>query len=361
MATIIVSIIVIAMIVVGAMTLSQGVMTSADTAARSVQELSVREGDIARTGLARDSAVLPAPDTLQLTLENSGQTRLASFDKWDFIVQYYDSSDIFYVKWLPYSSGVLGNNEWQQTGIYLNGQPEAFEPNILNPQEELAMQAQLQPPAGYRAISATVVTPNGIAPVVVCGPPALTGHTETVTLSGDDYYMLKGWTAADGAAVTETTDAISGGQTGRWLLHDSSVPTRLAKHVYPLSNVNEIDTATWTVAYRGRADGWADSSYTNAFLSIDVMIKRADGTVREVIATDAARAVFTAADQWLDVSAGYNFPGYKVMDETDYLEIDFYGNSEGSGPNGMSYISLRVDDGTLPAASQTRIEGISWS
>src|SRR3990172_8614535 len=152
MATIVVSIIVIAMVILGAMTLSQGLLTSADTAALSVQELSVREGEMSRTRLTNDSTVLPSHDTLQVTLDNSGQTRLASYDKWDFIVQYYDYDDNYYVKWLPYNGGVPGNNEWQETGLYLNGQPEAFEPGILNPQEEVTLEARLDPPAGYRAI-----------------------------------------------------------------------------------------------------------------------------------------------------------------------------------------------------------------
>jgi hypothetical protein len=50
-----------------------------------------------------------------------------------------------------------------------------------------------------------------------------------------------------------------------------------------------------------------------------------------------------------------------VVNDTDYLEIDFYGNSANGGPIGTSYLSLMIDDGSLPETSQTRIEGLGWS
>lgn len=361
MTTAVVCIICIAMIVVGCMTISQGILTSADTAALSAQQLSVRQGDVMRTRLTGVSASLPAASVLQAVIENSGQTKLASFDKWDCIVQYYDSSDNYYVKWLPYQAGALSDNQWQKTGIFFNGLPEVYEPGILNPQERLAIEALINPSAGYRAIDMTIATPNGIAPTLVCGPPVLTAHTETVSPGGSNYYMLKGWSPADGAAVTETTDRISGNITGRWLLHNSADASVFATHLFPLSGVNQITACNWTVDYRGRADGWTAGSLVNAFLSIDIVIRQADGSVRTVVASDVARAGFTSSDNWTDISAVYGFPGYTVVNDTDYLEIDYYGNSEDEGPEGVSYLKLIVDDRSLPESSQTRIQGISWS
>lgn len=361
MTTAVVCIICIALIVVGCMTISQGILTSADTAAMSAQQLSVRQGDLMRTRLTGVSATLSSSSTLQAVIENSGQTRLASFDKWDCIVQYYDGGDNYYVKWLPYQTGALDSNQWQTTGISFNGHPEAFEPGILNPQEQLGITAILSPAAGYRAIDITLATPNGVTPTLVCGPPVLTAHTETVSPGGSNYYMLKGWSPADGAAVTETTDRISGNATGRWLLHNSADASVSATHLFPLSGVNQITAANWTVSYRGRADGWASGSLANAFLSIDIIVRQADGSVRAAVATDVAQAGFTSSDNWTDISAAYSFPGYAVVDQTDYLEIDYYGNSESEGPDGASYLRLMVDDGSLPVSSQTRIQGITWS
>jgi hypothetical protein len=343
------------------MTLSQGILTSADAAALSAQQLSVREGEIMRTELTGVSATLPAADTLQTVIENSGQTKLAMFDKWDCIVQYYDAEDNYYVNWLPYNAGTPGDNEWQKTGLYFNGQPEVFEPGILNPQEQLGLEAILDPAAGYRAIDLTMVTPNGIAPTLVCGPPVLTAHTESVSPGGTDFYMLKGWTPADGAAVTATTATIYSHQTGRWLMYNSTNPSRNATHLFPLSGINEISAATWTIRYRARADGWGDRTLGNARLSIDVIIRQADGSLRDIVATNVARASFWDNNRWTDISASYSFPGYTVVSDSDYLEIDFYGNSVNHGPDGTSYLRLRLDDGSLPESSQTRIEGLDWS
>ena len=163
MATAVVSIICIALIVLGGMTMSQGILSSADTTALSVEEISTREGEIMRTELTGVSASLPAANTLEVILENSGQTKLASFSKWDFIVHYQDGDGTNYTKWLPYADGASGDNEWQKAGIFLNGQPELFEPEIVNPEEELVILAKLNPLPGDGTIGDIIIsTPNGI-------------------------------------------------------------------------------------------------------------------------------------------------------------------------------------------------------
>ena len=64
MSAAIVTVICIALIVVGGMTLSHGILTSTDSTASSVQEMSVREGDMERTHIevtrAAELACTPA-------------------------------------------------------------------------------------------------------------------------------------------------------------------------------------------------------------------------------------------------------------------------------------------------------------
>ena len=113
METAVVSLICIALIVFGGMTMSQGFLSSADAAGSSMEEISVRDGEIMRTGLAAVIAERVSwADLLRVRLENSGQTKLASFSKWDFITEYYDGSSTYNVRWLPYTSLPLDNNEW---------------------------------------------------------------------------------------------------------------------------------------------------------------------------------------------------------------------------------------------------------
>ena len=171
METAIVSLICIALIVFGGMTMSQGFLSSVDSTTAGLEEISNRGEEIMRTELSTVNATLQSSSLLEVRLQNDGQTKLASFSKWDVIVQYYDSGGSYYVKWLPYTEGTLGDNEWQKTGIYLDGQAETFEPGILNPGEEVRIKAKLNPSVGSGTTNLVVVsTPNGI-PASIAFPP----------------------------------------------------------------------------------------------------------------------------------------------------------------------------------------------
>jgi len=164
--TAIVSITLIALIIVGGMTMSQGFLTSVDSTMVGVEELSVREGEIMRTEITTINATQPASSSFDLFLRNSGQVKLSSFNKWDVIVKYYKSGS-YYVTWLPYVGGSPGNNQWTVPGIYLcseNLTAEVFEPGILNPGEEMIIQAKLSPGIEKGTTCDVVVsTPNGVS------------------------------------------------------------------------------------------------------------------------------------------------------------------------------------------------------
>ena len=163
METAVFSILCIALIVFGGMTMSQGFLTSVDASTTGLEEVGQRDESIMRTELSAISTSLPSADTLEVTLENSGQIKLADFDKWDVIVQYYDGTGTYHITWLPYTEGTLGDNEWELVWIRLNGAAEIFEPNVLNPGEQIRIRAQLNPSVGAATTNMVVVTtPNGI-------------------------------------------------------------------------------------------------------------------------------------------------------------------------------------------------------
>jgi len=171
METAIVSLICIALVVFGGMTMSQGFLSSVDASTVGLEEISQRNEEIMRTELTTVTASQPAADTLEVTLENSGQTKLADFDKWDVIVHYYDDGGSYYVKWLPYTDGTLGDNEWKVQWVHLEGDPEVFEPDVLNPGEEIKIKAQFNPPVGADTTNLVVVsTPNGIPASISFSP-----------------------------------------------------------------------------------------------------------------------------------------------------------------------------------------------
>jgi hypothetical protein len=165
METVVVVIICIVLVVFGGVVMSQGFMSSVDSAALSVEEITAARGEVMRTGISLLSAGRSGSN-IEVTLSNSGQMKLASFSKWDVIAQYYSSGGTYYTKWLPYTEGILGDNEWQKTGIYLDAgaaTPEAFEPNILNPGEEMKIEAQLNPtPQSGTSVEVIISTPNGV-------------------------------------------------------------------------------------------------------------------------------------------------------------------------------------------------------
>ncbi len=166
METVIVVLVCIALVVFGAMTMSQGFMSSVDSATLSIEDITLTKGEAMRTEISLLSAGRLGSGNIGVTLSNSGQMKLAIFSKWDIIFQYYDDSDTYYIEWLPFTEEILGNNEWQKTGIYLDAgdeTPEAFEPGILNPGEEMKIEAKLNPlPQEGTTVDVIISTPNGV-------------------------------------------------------------------------------------------------------------------------------------------------------------------------------------------------------
>ncbi|MFC1982292.1 hypothetical protein ACFLV5_00650 [Chloroflexota bacterium] len=345
------------------MTMSQGFLSSADSSALSVQEINATEGEIKRTALTMVSAAnLSWADLLRVRLENSGQTKLASFSKWDVIVEYHDESGTYYTKWLPYVEGTLGDNQWQKKVIYLNGSPEVFEPAILNHGEEMVILAKLSPlPGTGTAGNAIISSPNGIrdsSSFSSLGYTLLVPHSENTTIARTAYYHLREGAFADGSAMTETTDLFDTDEADRKMMYDETQPSRPARHVFSLLGISEIPASTWTVYYRCRT--WEINQIQDGDVNfdIDILIRKLDGTVRATIATGVADAYLASGEEetWLTKSGTYDFPGYTVVDESDYLEIVYYGETDASGPQeDPGYMQIRIDDDTLPEADQTRI------
>jgi hypothetical protein len=165
----------------------------------------------------------------------------------------------------------------------------------------------------------------------------LYAHQETTSIAGTNYYLLK----TQSSDATGTTLSASVAKTGRYLL---------GKFVFPLTDVISIPPATWTVYYRAYTGGGT------VYGDVDILIRKSDGTIRTTIATNVANSA-NWGTSWATYSGTYSFPGYTVVDQTDYLEIDFYVEVTTKKAGQSAY--LRIDDNTLALANQTRIEGIS--
>ena len=168
----IISIICIALLLFGGMTMSQGFLSSVDSNNAAWAEMGERDEEIMRTEVSQLAQIGPGSgsgglETVEVSLTNSGQTKLYDFSKWDVIVQYYDTDANYHIKWLPYTQGTPVSNEWTVEGIYLDVDDriaEVFEPNILNAGEKMVIQAKLNPPVGEDTTNQiTVSVPNGVS------------------------------------------------------------------------------------------------------------------------------------------------------------------------------------------------------
>lgn len=163
METAIVSIICIALIAFGGMTMSRGFLTSVDSSTAGLDAAGQRNESIMRTEIIPLDANMTSNNVLEITVENSGQTKLSDYDKWDVIVQYYDGDGEYHITWLPFTEGTPGDNEWEIAWIRINGEAEVFEPGVLNPGEQMLIKAQLNPAAGAGTTNmAVIATPSGI-------------------------------------------------------------------------------------------------------------------------------------------------------------------------------------------------------
>ncbi len=361
MAAIIVTIICLVMTVVGGMTLSQGILTSADSTVINVDKISVREGEMTRTDLDI-LRVTPLTwtksreDYLRVTVKNSGQVKLASFDKWDVIMNYTDSGGTLHSTWLPYSDVAPADNEWQKARLGLEGPIEFFEPGILNPGEEMVALIHLNPLAGNTASGdVSLATPNGVYDSMSFSDPGylrLTAQSENITIANTKYYELVEAATADGPAMNVRAD-FGGGEVARKLLYNG---TRPSQFIYPLIGITSIPAAQWRVYYRVRVESGFLSGIERVYFNTDIKIISSNGTVKWIDTRCAEVSISrTQQGSWRTLNATYNFANYNVVDQNDYLEIDFYAETKIQDDVDGGYVQLRIDDGSLALANQTRI------
>jgi hypothetical protein len=218
-----------------------------------------------------------------------------------------------------------------------------------------------KPGIGTNAV-VSITTPNGVENSLAFTNPGLarfTPQSEGITINSTRYYELVEAAPADGATTTFNTQ-FAQGETGRKILNNIDQPARPAKYIYPLIGINQIPAARWTSYYRCyvSGDGGFPVSDNDTRFNMDILVRKADGSLRATIATGVAPVWITPGTEgvWLTLSGTYDFPGYTVADWNDYLEIDYYGQTD-SGPGGAAaYMQLSIDNDSLALAEQTRIE-----
>jgi len=160
METAITVVIIVGILLVGMLGLLQNAMSMQSSVSQSTVEMQSRLEERTRTNiLPVTTAVDPVLGTwVDVTIRNTGTTKLADYAKWDVILQYTDVLGTARTVWVPYTTG-WGKQIYQVAP----GVPEVFDPGIFNSGEEMTIRVNVAVAIQSGSTNlATIATPNGI-------------------------------------------------------------------------------------------------------------------------------------------------------------------------------------------------------
>ena len=161
-------------------------------AARSALEARIDARSRTRLSVL-DTQILNDGTLIAGTLRNDGQTTISDYAHWDAIVEYTDSAEIagYHVDWVPHGSLPPVIGQWAVAGLYVDteqGIAEAFDPAILNPDEEIVVHTLLASPVAFNTTArVTLATDGGVTVTALARrnlPPTLTTNTGAVVVAG---------------------------------------------------------------------------------------------------------------------------------------------------------------------------------
>ena len=107
------------------------------------------------------SVVTPGGTDVAVQVDNSGSQSVVRFGELDVILEYTDTDSNAALRYLPYTSGAPGNNQWTiaTTGV----QPDSFNPGMWDPGETLPIDLRVSPAIKSGTAAEVVVgTPWGV-------------------------------------------------------------------------------------------------------------------------------------------------------------------------------------------------------
>ncbi len=93
--------------------------------------------------------------------------------------------------------------------------------------------------------------------------------------------------------------------------------------------------------------------------NIDVIVHKADDTIRTTLLTNVVDTAQITGSSWQTSTITFAFPGYTVVDATDYLEIDLYAEATSNNSGEAVSVDFRIDDPALPVADQMRLAEVA--
>ena len=161
METVILSLVSTALIIITSVTMIMSFFSSSNAMADSWKQMEQQASGIRRTEIAAIASENYTGGLINLTIRNDGQADIADFSRWDIIAQYQDGRGNYIV----YTDNLTPvSNQWAVESIVLSdNSSEIFDPDILNPGEQLNVLINLDPQliAG-ETTRITAATPNGV-------------------------------------------------------------------------------------------------------------------------------------------------------------------------------------------------------
>ena len=152
MAHVITAVFAVALIIIGAVTLTNASLSSAGNISLSFPKMVDRGGEKARTELTLITADTSSTSAnIDISVRNTGQAALAEFPRWELLIQYYESSSNVELKVLRLThttSTQPASGQWTKKGIYMNAtteEAEVYEPDVFNPGEEMVVRLTISP------------------------------------------------------------------------------------------------------------------------------------------------------------------------------------------------------------------------
>lgn len=159
MDTIVVAVVILVLVIMSVLTMMVVVFQSANDLADSWRNMETQSISISETRISVSGNY--SSGLIDIAVQNEGGTNLYDYPGWDVIIQYQSgqSSRSSYSGSYPPASG-----GWAIEGIYMvGGLPEVFDPNILNPGEEMVLSINPGIFIGDGETSRIIIsTPNGV-------------------------------------------------------------------------------------------------------------------------------------------------------------------------------------------------------
>jgi hypothetical protein len=111
----------------------------------------------------------------------------------------------------------------------------------------------------------------------------------------------------------------------------------------------DVSISGYTITCENDSDIHAD---------IDVLVRKANGEIRDTLATHVAVTSNIADDGWVTNTGTFTPTAYDVVDPTDYLEITLYAHVTRADSDCIT-LQFDVDDNSLSPSDQTSISDVA--